>query len=143
MVTQTDSNAVYSYPVQGGSPTRVIATGPGEAVQDVVELPAHRLLLKMHRDAPKSEQSAGEEWSIVELDTDQDGRAVGARRSLWSSHREDIEYLSASSEGRRLAFLAAGAVRLRGGSGCFHFSYSFMRRGDVSGARLRSDSSVR
>ncbi len=96
------SSRVESVPAKGGTALTVFDAVEGQTVDDVLELSDHHLVLVMRRAAlAKRSRTA---FSVQEVPTDAQGVATGSPRLLVGWRDEWLHDLSASADGKRLAF---------------------------------------
>ena len=103
-MTPDDGSSILRQSLRGGAVTTIFKAEKGKIVLEALEVAPHDLLT-IFRRAWSVKSPWPSESSIWEVHTDQSGNEEFAQQlNDWRS--EQVEQLSASADGRRLAFLS-------------------------------------
>jgi len=91
--------------VNGGPPLTLLKAEPGQAIEEVLEIANHRLVLVITRNASGDRARGAREVSLQELRTNETGIVAGPPRILLGWRQDQIKQLSASADGTRVAML--------------------------------------
>jgi serine/threonine protein kinase len=100
-----DGSALDMVSTQGGSPVTVFTAEKGLEIQDVAELTADRLILVMLRRTTAVEFDSEMSLQQLKLNTNVTGVAAGPPHRLTDWRHEQLEHVSASTDGTRLAYV--------------------------------------
>ena len=92
--------------VDGGPPRTLLKAKPAEAIEQVLEIANHRMLVVMSRNAAGGRARGAMETSLQEWRTDEVGDVTGPPRILVGWRPEHISQLSAAADGTRVAMMA-------------------------------------
>ena len=104
-LTRGTGALIESVSVDGGTPSILFAAPQGLRVSDIgPTLPDGRLLVVMIRPVSGDPRSSSTQ-AVWEIRTDSAGKAVGDPRQVSDWHHDSLEEISASADGKRIAFL--------------------------------------
>jgi eukaryotic-like serine/threonine-protein kinase len=97
--------AIESVPLDGGAPTTLFKTDDA-GIEDVIELPEHRMIAIVRSGPRESFQTTTSRSAVWEIGTDAVEGATQAPHRLTGWRQDVMLGVSASADGKRLAFLS-------------------------------------
>jgi eukaryotic-like serine/threonine-protein kinase len=102
----TDGSAIERVSLGGGPRSTLFRADKGQEIADLIEVPKRGMVAILTRPGPVTQSRAAPEVSLWRLHTDINGSLLDAPHQVTEWRQEDLEQLSASSDGQRLAFLS-------------------------------------